>query len=220
MNIKLFLLLAIIAVPIGLHFSGIVDFFSFQYLQENKNQLLGFAQSHPYMILALFIPVYITVCALPVPAVALLTVAAGALFGFAQGLVIVSFSSTIGATIAFKMSRYLGQNSVHSLLGNRIKNVDAEFENAGFLYATSMRLLPGIPFFITNAILGLTTIKSSTFYISTQIGMLIMLSILVNAGNNLAKIESLEDVLSPAMMMSLAILALFPVVVRQIAKRI
>ena len=220
MNTKFFLLIAIIAVPIGLHFSGIVDFFSFQYLQENKTQLLTYAQNHPYVILALFIPLYITVCALPVPAVALLTVAAGALFGFAQGLVIVSFSSTIGATIAFKMSRYLGQNSVHSLLGNRIKNVDAEFENAGFLYATSMRLLPGIPFFITNAILGLTTIKSSTFYISTQIGMLIMLSILVNAGNNLAKIESLEDVLSPAMMMSLAILALFPVVVRQIAKRI
>ena len=83
-----------------------------------------------------------------------------------------------------------------------------------------MRLLPGIPFFITNAVLGLTTIKSSTFYVSTQIGMLIMLSILVNAGSNLAKVESLEDILSPGMMLSLALLALFPVVVRQIAKRI
>ena len=82
-----------------------------------------------------------------------------------------------------------------------------------------MRLLPRIPFFITNAVLGLTTIKSSTFYVSTQIGMLIMLSILVNAGSNLAKIESLEDVLSTGMMVSLALLALFPVVVRLIAKR-
>lgn len=209
-----------LALPVGLQITGIVDFLNLDYLKRNEEAFQNYRQQHPLTVLGIFIAVYTMVCALPIPAVAFLTLAAGMLFGFANGLLIVSFSSAIGATFAFWLARYLGQEFVHKMLGKKITGVDRELDNAGFIYATSLRLIPGIPFFIINTALGLTTIRTVTFYLSTQIGMLLMLGILVNAGNNLGKITSLEDALSMDVIASMALLALVPLSIRLISRRI
>ena len=219
MKVRLFLLIVIIALPVGLQLSGVVDFFDLEYLKQNEAALQDYRQQHPLTVLGIFVSVYTVVCALPIPAVAFLTLAAGMLFGFLNGLAVVSFSSAIGATFAFWLARYLGQEFVHKMLGKKITGIDRELDNAGFIYATSLRLIPGIPFFVINTALGLTTIKTATFYLSTQIGMLLMLGILVNAGNNLGRVTSLEDALSMEVIISLALLALVPLSIRLFARK-
>lgn len=219
MRFRLFVLIAIVALPVGLQVSGLVDFFDLEYLKLHEATLLRYRQQHPLAILSMFVLVYTVVCALPIPAVAILTVAAGMLFGFMNGLVIVSFSSTVGATLAFLLARYLGQDFVHRALGKKIAVVDQELSSAGFLYATSLRLIPGVPFFVINTALGLTAIRTPTFYVSTQVGMLVMLGILVNAGDHLGKIGSLDDALRPEVLVSLALVALVPVSIRALAKK-
>jgi len=217
MKIRIFLLIVLIALPVGLQTAGIIDFFNLEYLKQNEAALQNYRLQHPLTVLGVFVTVYTVVCALPIPAVAILTLAAGMLFGFIDGLVVVSFSSAVGATLAFWLARYLGQEFVHKVLGKKITGVDRELDNAGFIYATSLRLIPGIPFFVINTALGLTTIKTVTFYLSTQVGMLLMLGILVNAGNNLGKITSLKDALSVEVLISLALLAFVPLSIRLIA---
>lgn len=219
MKFRLFLLIVLIALPVGLQTTGIIDFFNLEYLKQNEAALQNYRLQHPLTVLGIFVSVYTVVCALPVPAVAILTLAAGMLFGFVNGLLVVSFSSAIGATLAFWLARYLGQDFVHKILGKKITGIDRELDHAGFIYATSLRLIPGIPFFVINTALGLTTIKTVTFYVSTQVGMLLMLGILVNAGNNLGKITSLKDALSLEVVISLALLAFVPLSIRLIAGR-
>jgi uncharacterized membrane protein YdjX (TVP38/TMEM64 family) len=219
MKNRVFLLIFIIALPVGLQVSGVVDFFNLEYLKQNEAAWQNYRQQHPLAVLGIFVSVYTVVCALPIPAVAFLTLAAGMLFGFLNGLLVVSFSSAIGATFAFWLARYLGQEFVHKMLGKKITGIDRELDNAGFIYAASLRLIPGIPFFVINTALGLSTIKTATFYLSTQIGMLLMLGILVNAGDNLGRIATLEDALNVRVVASLTLLALVPLSIRLISRR-
>lgn len=220
MRARLILLLALLAFPFALQLSGAVDFFNLQWLKDNQQQFSSFMAERPLSTAATFILVYTIVCALPLPAVALLTVAAGMLFGFTKGLVVVSFASAIGATLAFWLSRYIGQTAVHRLFGRRLGVVDLELERAGFLYATSLRLVPGVPFFVANIALGLSTMRTGAFYLSTQLGMLIMLSLLVNAGHNLSRVNSLDDILSPQLMLALGLMAVVPLSVRLVSRQL
>jgi uncharacterized membrane protein YdjX (TVP38/TMEM64 family) len=220
MKLRLLLLILIIALPVGLQLSGVVDFFDLDFLKQNEAALKDYKKEHPMAVLGMFVVVYTVVCALPIPAVAMLTVAAGMLFGFTNGLFVVSFSSAVGATLAFWLARFLGQELLHRAMGKNIAGVDRELNDAGFAYATSLRLIPGVPFFVVNTALGLTTMRTATFYVSTQIGMLLMLGILVNAGDKLSGIGSLDDVLSGNVVISLALLALVPLSLRLISRRL
>jgi uncharacterized membrane protein YdjX (TVP38/TMEM64 family) len=219
MKLRILLLSLMVALPVCLQVSGVVDFFDLDYLKQNEVALKEFKRQHPLIVLSVFVAVYTIVCSLPIPAVAMLTVTAGMLFGFINGLIVVSFSSAVGATLAFWLARYLGQEFLHKVLGNEIAGVDRELNDAGFAYATSLRLIPGVPFFVVNTALGLTTIRTATFYLSTQIGMLLMLGILVNAGDKLSRVSSLDDVLSANVIVSLALLALVPLSIRMISRR-
>ncbi|MFN7225195.1 MAG: FAD-dependent oxidoreductase [Paracoccaceae bacterium] len=161
------------------------------------------------LILAFF-ATYVAVAALSLPLAVWMTLAAGALFGFWQALVIVSFASTIGATLAFLASRYLLRDWVRARLGARATAIDEGLRRDGPFFLFSLRLIPVIPFFAVNLLMGLTPIRTLTFYLVSQTGMLVGTAVYVNAGTQLAKLDSLSGIVSPALLMSFALLGLFP----------
>lgn len=169
-------------------------------------QALGFA--------ALFFAAYVAITALSLPFALWMTLAAGALFGLWWGVLIVSFASTIGATLAFLASRYFLRDWVRGRLGTRIETIEQGLRRDGAFYLFTLRLIPVVPFFAVNLLMGLTPIRAITFYLVSQIGMLAGTSVYVNAGTQLAQLDSLSGIASPALLLSFALLGLFPWIAR------
>lgn len=189
------------------------DLSSYLTLEALKAQQAGFAARYaadPVPIIAGFMALYIAVTAASLPGAAILTLAAGALFGVVTGTVIVSFASTIGATLAFLVSRHLFRDLVQAKFGARLKAIDAGIARDGAFYLFSLRLVPAFPFFIVNLLMGLTAIRTWTFYWVSQLGMLLGTIVYVNAGTQLAAITSLSDILSPGLLLSFTALGLLP----------
>jgi pyruvate/2-oxoglutarate dehydrogenase complex dihydrolipoamide dehydrogenase (E3) component/uncharacterized membrane protein YdjX (TVP38/TMEM64 family) len=161
-----------------------------------------------------FFATYVLVTALSLPFATWLTLAAGALFGFWGGVVVVSFASTIGATLAFLAARYLLRDWVRDRLGDRIRGVEEGMARDGAFYLFTLRLIPVVPFFAVNLLMGLTPIRAVTFYLVSQVGMLAGTAVYVNAGTQLAQLESLSGVASPALLLSFALLGFFPWIAR------
>lgn len=182
-------------------------------IETLKAQQQSFAARYaadPLPIIALFALVYIAVTAASLPGAAILTLAAGALFGVVTGTIIVSFASSIGATLAFLVSRHLFRDWVSQKFGARMRPIDEGITRDGAFYLFSLRLVPAFPFFIVNLLMGLTTIRTWTFYWVSQIGMLLGTIVYVNAGTQLARIESPSDIVSPALLLSFTALGLLP----------
>ncbi|MGP9558560.1 FAD-dependent oxidoreductase [Psychrobacter sp. AOP7-A1-24] len=173
------------------------------------------AQS-PLLIIGGFFLLYVVVTALSLPGAAILTLAAGALFGLVQGLLIASFASSIGATIAFLASRYLLRDTIKQRFPERLAAIDAGVEKEGGFYLFTLRLVPVFPFFLINLLMGVTAIKSWTYYWVSQVGMLAGTFVFVNAGTQLAQIESLSGILSPKLILSFALLGIFPFIAKGI----
>ncbi|MGP9545573.1 FAD-dependent oxidoreductase [Psychrobacter sp. AOP7-B1-25] len=173
------------------------------------------AQS-PLLIVGGFFLLYVVVTALSLPGAAILTLAAGALFGLVQGLLIASFASSIGATIAFLASRYLLRDTIKQRFPERLAAIDAGVEKEGGFYLFTLRLVPVFPFFLINLLMGVTAIKSWTYYWVSQVGMLAGTFVFVNAGTQLAQIESLSGILSPKLILSFALLGIFPFIAKGI----
>ncbi len=189
------------------------DLGSYLTLEALKAQQAGFAARYaadPVPIIAGFMALYIAVTAASLPGAAILTLAAGALFGVVTGTVIVSFASTIGATLAFLVSRHLFRDLVQAKFGARLKAIDAGIARDGAFYLFSLRLVPAFPFFIVNLLMGLTAIRTWTFYWVSQLGMLLGTIVYVNAGTQLAAITSLSDIVSPGLLLSFTALGLLP----------
>jgi pyruvate/2-oxoglutarate dehydrogenase complex dihydrolipoamide dehydrogenase (E3) component/uncharacterized membrane protein YdjX (TVP38/TMEM64 family) len=187
----------------------------------NSDNLAGFVASAkawrdgaPLVFAALFFLGYVAVAALSLPLAVWMTLAAGALFGFWGGLILVSFASTIGATLAFLAARYLLRDWVRAKLGARLKAMDAGMGRDGPFYLFTLRLIPIVPFFAVNLLMGLTPIRAVTFYIVSQIGMLAGTAVYVNAGTQLGAIRSAGDLLSLPLLLSFALLGIFPWVAR------
>jgi pyruvate/2-oxoglutarate dehydrogenase complex dihydrolipoamide dehydrogenase (E3) component/uncharacterized membrane protein YdjX (TVP38/TMEM64 family) len=157
-----------------------------------------------------FLAIYVAVTALSLPGAAIMTLAGGALFGLALGTLIVSFASSIGATLAFLVSRYLLRDVVQAKFGERLRPINDGVARDGAFYLFSLRLVPVFPFFLVNLLMGLTPIRTATFYLVSQAGMLIGTIVYVNAGTQLAGIDSLSDVASPGLLASFAALGLLP----------
>ncbi|MDW4549074.1 FAD-dependent oxidoreductase [Defluviimonas sp. D31] len=164
----------------------------------------------PLLVAALFFAAYVAVTALSLPLAVWMTLAAGALFGFGWGLVLVSFASTIGATLAFLAARYLLSDWVHEKFGNRLQAIDEGMARDGAFYLFTLRLIPAVPFVAINLLMGLTPIKAWVFYLVSQIGMLAGTAVYVNAGTQLAHLESLSGILSAPLILSFVLLGLFP----------
>ncbi len=214
MNAKIIIAVVVVAL-IGAFFAfDLQQYFSLQTLKEQKDSLNELYNNNPVPIAAGYFLIYVAFTALALPAAAILTLAAGAIFGFWWGLVLVSFASTIGATCAFLLTRYLFHDTVESKFGDRLSAVNKGIEAEGAFYVFGLRLVPLFPFFVVNSVLALTKIKTVTFYWASQLGMLAGTAVFVNAGTQLADIESTSDILSPKLILSFVLLGVFPILAK------
>ncbi len=170
----------------------------------------------PWLVGGAFFAIYVATTAASLPGAAVLTLAAGALFGLGWGTLIVSFASSIGATLAFLVSRYLLRDGVRAKFGARLAELDRGLDKDGAFYLFTLRLVPLVPFFVINLLMGLTRMRAWTFYWVSQLGMLAGTVVYVNAGTQLAKIDSLQGILSPGLIGSFVLLGLFPLVAKKI----
>ena len=163
---------------------------------------------------------YVAITAFSIPGAAVVTLLATALFGFWNSLVLVSFASTIGATIAFLSSRYLLRDWVQSKFGEKLSAINRGIERDGSFYLFSLRLIPVFPFFLINLLMGLTPIKTTRFYLVSQLGMLPGTAVYLNAGTQLSQIDSLSGIVSPVVLGSFALLGLFPFIAKWVMSKI
>lgn len=163
---------------------------------------------------------YVAITAFSIPGAAVVTLLGAALFGFWTSLLLVSFASTIGATLAFLSSRYLLRDWVQSKFGDKLSAINQGVERDGAFYLFSLRLIPVFPFFLINLLMGLTPIATARFYLVSQLGMLPGTAVYLNAGTQLAQIDSLSGIVSPTVLASFALLGLFPVVAKWIMAKI
>jgi pyruvate/2-oxoglutarate dehydrogenase complex dihydrolipoamide dehydrogenase (E3) component/uncharacterized membrane protein YdjX (TVP38/TMEM64 family) len=217
MSKKKLLIFAALVGSVAAYFAfDLGRFLSLEYLQSRQADLAALATERPWQVSGIFIAAYVAVTALSLPGAAIMTLAAGAIFGLVAGTVIVSFASSIGATLAFLTARYLLRDSVQSRFGTRLADIDKGVAREGAFYLFTLRLVPLVPFFVINLLMGLTTMRAWTFYWVSQVGMLAGTVVYVNAGTQLAKIESLRGILSPALVGSFVLLGLFPLLAKKI----
>jgi pyruvate/2-oxoglutarate dehydrogenase complex dihydrolipoamide dehydrogenase (E3) component/uncharacterized membrane protein YdjX (TVP38/TMEM64 family) len=211
------IILGLIALVIFLFFSyDLQHLLTLEGLKNSLGDFEAWRSKSPTLVALIFLGIYVCVTALSLPGAAVMTLAAGALFGVLWGTVIVSFASSIGATLAFLASRYFLQEMVQNKFGERLKAINAGIEKEGAFYLFTLRLVPVFPFFLINLLMGLTPIKAVTFYLVSQVGMLAGTIVYVNAGTQLAQLESLSGILSPALIFSFALLGIFPFIAKKV----
>jgi pyruvate/2-oxoglutarate dehydrogenase complex dihydrolipoamide dehydrogenase (E3) component/uncharacterized membrane protein YdjX (TVP38/TMEM64 family) len=213
---KIIILLAVIAAIIAFFAFDLGRFFSLTYIKESQQKFAELYAAQPVTVIAAFFAIYVAVAALSLPGAAILTLAGGAIFGLAKGLIIVSFASSIGATLAFLASRFVLGESVQQKFGQRMAEINKGVEKEGAFYLFTLRLVPLVPFFVINLLMGLTKMKTLTFYWVSQVGMLLGTAVFVNAGTQLAKIDSLKGILSPGLIGSFVLLGIFPIIAKKI----
>ena len=213
-KIKIGLLIVIVLAIIAFFFYDIQQYTTLDYIKAKQQNILEYYKQNFFFVLVLFIFLYVLVTALSLPVASFLTLVGGALFGFSTGLIIVSFASTIGATLAFLMARFLAQNYVQKNFKNQLSKINKKFKSEGSFYLFALRLVPVFPFFIINVVMGLMTIKTWTFYWVSQLGMLPGTIVYVYAGTQLAQIETFSDITSPSMLIAFALLGLFPLIAK------
>ena len=182
--------------------------------QQQRFQMLN--QENPFVTKALFFLAYVTVAALSLPGAIIMTLAAGAFFGVLSGSIIVSFASTIGATLAMLAARYLLRDNLQNKYESRLTTINKGIEDEGGFYLFTIRLIPVIPFFVVNLVMGLTKLKTSVFALVSQLGMLPATVIYVNAGHQIAGIDTVKDILSLPIIISLAVLGIFPLLAKKL----
>ncbi|AEG91469.1 FAD-dependent oxidoreductase [Ramlibacter tataouinensis] len=185
-------------------------FLSLDVLRQSQAALGALRDRHPVVTAASFFALYVLATALSLPGAAILTLAAGALFGLAGGTLLVSFASSLGALFAFLLARFLLRDSVRARFGSRLREIDRGVQREGAMYLFTLRLVPFVPFFVINLAMGLTALRPWTFYWVSQAGMLAGTVVYVNAGTQLAQVQSVRSILSPALIGSFALLAVFP----------
>ena len=207
--------LAIIGIFVFRYFD-LGQYLSLEYMKASQAKFNELYQSHQFLVIAAYMGVYIAVTALSLPGAAVLTLASGAMFGLIVGTVVVSFASTIGATLACIVSRYLLRDWVQGKFGDKLGAINTGIEKEGAFYLFTLRLVPIFPFFVINLLMGLTRMRLSTFFWVSQVGMLAGTVVYVNAGKELAQIDSLAGILSPGVLISFAVVGLFPITVKKL----
>ena len=215
---RIALLLFVTALIVAFFIFDLQQFLSLEMLKSKQAEFEAYRLNHPGASIAVYALVYIAVTGLSLPGAAILTLAGGAVFGLFWGTVIVSFASSIGATLAFIAARFLFRDSVKNRFGDRLQAIDEGIARDGAFYLFTLRLVPIFPFFIINLVMGLTKMKTLVFYWVSQIGMFAGTIVYVNAGTQLAKIESLSGILSPGLIGSFALLGIFPLIARKIVE--
>ncbi|WP_194715507.1 FAD-dependent oxidoreductase [Noviherbaspirillum soli] len=216
MKTRRLLLLLLVAAAIAAFLAfDLGRYLSLEALKARQEALSAYAALHPGRSAALFFAIYTAATALSIPGAAILTLGAGAVFGFWLGLLIVSFASTIGATLAFLAARFLLRDAVKRRFGERARAIDQGIARDGAFYLFTLRLVPLFPFFLINLLMGLTALPARTFYWVSQVGMLAGTAVYVNAGTQLAQLTSLRGILSPGLLLSFTLLGIFPLLAKK-----
>ena len=217
MPLRKILLGLVIAMVVVAYFAfDLGRWFSLDAFKSQQAAIEAWRQANPWLTAAIFFVVYVAVTALSLPGAAIMTLAGGAVFGLFWGTVLVSFASSLGATLAFLASRFLLRDWVQARFGERLRAINAGVEKEGGFYLFTLRLVPVFPFFMINLLMGLTPMRAWTFYWVSQVGMFAGTIVYVNAGTQLAGISSLAGILSPGLIGSFALLGIFPLIAKKI----
>jgi uncharacterized membrane protein YdjX (TVP38/TMEM64 family) len=217
-RIFIFILL-ILAVAAFVYFDA-GQYLSLDFFNAQKQSIEEYQLQHPLLIAAVYFATYVVVTAFSLPGAAVMTLIGGALFGLGWGLLLVSFASSIGATLAFLIARILLRDWVQKRMGHHLTAINQGVEKDGALYLFTLRLVPIFPFFVVNLAMALTPIKTWPFYWVSQVGMLAGTVVYVNAGTQLAQVDSLAGILSPALIGSFVLLGFFPWIAKTIVAAI
>ena len=209
-----FMLASIIMLLIIITIYQTRQYFTLEGAKAYQQLLTDFISEHFWVAASVYFISYVVLTALSIPGATVVTLLGAAAFGFWTSLLFVSFASTIGATCAFLMSRYFLRDWVQKRFGDKLEAINHGIEQDGAMYLFSLRLIPIFPFFMINLIMGITLISTQRFYLISQIGMLPGTAVYLNAGTQLAQIDSLSGILSPSVVISMALLGVFPILAK------
>jgi len=215
-KMKLLVALVALALITAYFVFDVGQYLSLEFLQSKHQLLVEYATENRILTITVYFLLYVVSAVLCLPGISILTLGAGAIFGFTTGFILVSFAATVGATLSFLLSRYLFKDFLQNKFSSQLETINAGVEKEGAFYLFTTRLIPLVPFFLINLLMGLTSIKTSVFYIVSQIGMLPVTAIFTYSGNQLAQIKSLGDILSPSLLFAFVLLGLFPIVAKKL----
>lgn len=207
---KFLLVLILLALIVAFFLLHLDRYLTLQAIHERQDAIRQLFVASPAMTVGVFFLIYVAVTALSLPGATIMTLAAGAFFGLAIGTIVVSFASTLGALLAFLVARFLLRDEIQKKFGERIQAVNEGIRKEGAFYLFTLRLIPAVPFFVINLVLGLTPMRALTFALVSQIGMLAGTIVYVNAGTRLGQLTSLSGILSPNLLASFVLLGIFP----------
>ena len=217
MSPKKILILALLAAGIAAFFVlDLGHYFSLAYIKSSQSDFVAYYAQRPVLVLAVYFVVYVAVTALSLPGAVIMTLAAGAVFGLLWGTIVVSFASTVGATLAMLVARTILRDSIEKRFGKRLAEVNKGVEREGAFYLFTLRLIPAMPFFVLNLLMGLTRMKTWTYFWVSQLGMLAGTVVYVYAGTELAKVDSLRAIASPGLIGAFVLLGLFPLLTKKL----
>ena len=209
-------IVAVLAVLFIAAYPYVKEYLSLDYIKKQQAEFKSYYADNQVLVLVGYFFLYVLITALSLPGAAILTLLAGALFGFITGVVLASFASSIGAILAFLVARFLVGNTIQKKYGNKLVKFNEGVEREGAFYLFTMRLIPVFPFFLVNVLMALTTIPVLTFYWVSQLGMLAGTMVYVYAGTEIAKIEAIGDVLSLNLIAAFVAIGVFPIVAKKI----
>lgn len=216
MPLKKIFIIALLALALTAFFIfDLGQYFTLDYIKSQQASFNTYYSDHPVVTIFTFMAVYIVVVALSLPGAAIMTLLAGALFGLVTGTIVVSFASSIGATLAMVVSRYLLKDWVQDRFKEKLQVINKGMEKDGLFYLFTLRLVPLVPFFVINIVMGLMPIKVFSFYWVSQIGMLAGTIVYIFAGTQLGQIETLKDIVSVDLLMAFILIGLFPLLARK-----
>ena len=215
---KIILVLTIIGLIAAFFYFELGQYFNLDHIKSQQHAIEAYYLSNPVKTLLVYVSVYIAVTALSLPGAAVMTLVGGAIFGLLWGTVVVSFASTIGASLAFLVSRFLLRAPLQAKFANQLSSINRGIHKDGAFYLFTLRLVPIFPFFVINLVMGLTAMRTWTFYWVSQVGMLAGTVVYVNAGTQIAQIESIDGILSPGLILSFVLLGIFPWLARQLIR--
>jgi uncharacterized membrane protein YdjX (TVP38/TMEM64 family) len=217
MNNKKIIVISLFALVVVLFFSfDLGQYLDLAYIKSQQEAINKYYALNPVRTGLIFFISYILVTGVSLPGAGIMTLAGGAIFGVVWGTILVSFGSVFGATIAFLIARYLFHDYVQERFKKYLEPINHGIRKEGDHYLFIIRFVPIFPFFIVNNLMALTPIKTLNFAVVSQIGMLVPTIIFVNAGTQLAKIESVGDILSPEIIFSFALLGFFPLIAKKL----
>ena len=217
---KYLIVIIVIVIFIIFNISDVKDIFSLEYIQKNLYNFNLFYEKHSFLFIFTFSFVYIIFTAFSIPVATLLTLLAGFVFGLSLGTFIVSLSSTIGAVCAFLVSKFMFFNFVQKKYKKQMVKINNQFKKEGIFYIFALRLVPVFPFFVVNVVTSLLPIRTWTFFWVSALGMLPATIVYVNAGKQLSKINTLNDIVSFEILISFSLIGILPLFLKLLLKKI